>query len=99
MHARVTTLQVDPSRIDEVVSGLKENDVPQFEQMDGFKGMTLLVDRESGKVSGTTFWESEQAMQATEEQVKDARRRAAEAGGASEEPRVYRFEVALDTMV
>ena len=99
MHARVTTLTVDTSKIDDVVDGLRDNDIPNFEQMDGFKGMTILVDRDSGKVSGTTFWESEEAMKATEEQVKDARKRAAEAGGASGEPNVYRFEVALDTMV
>jgi heme-degrading monooxygenase HmoA len=99
VHARVTTLDVDPSKIDEMVGNLRENDVPRFEEMDGFKGMTLLVDRDSGKCSATTFWESEDAMKATEEQVKDARRRAAETGGASQEPKVYRFEVALDTMV
>ena len=98
MHARVTTLQVDPSKIDDVVAGLRDNDVPRFEQMEGFKGFTLLVDRDSGKVSGTTFWESQEAMEATEEEVKDARQRAAETGGASDEPHVYRFEVAVDTM-
>ena len=99
MHARVTTLQVDPSKIDDVVTNLRENQVPQFEQLEGYKGFTLLVDRGSGKVSGTTFWESEESMEASEEQVKDARKQAAEAGGASQEPNVYRFEVAVDTMV
>lgn len=98
MHARVTTLQVDPSKLDDVIAGLRDNEVPKFEQMDGFKGFTLLVDRDSGKLSGTTFWESQEAMEATEEQVKEARSRAAEAGGASAEPNVYRFEVAVDTM-
>jgi hypothetical protein len=38
-------------------------------------------------------------MEASEEQVKSARQEAAEAGGASQEPNVYRFEVAVDTMV
>ena len=98
MHARVTALQVDPSRLDDVVSRLRENEVPRFEQMEGFKGFTLLIDRGSGRVSGTTFWESEEAMNATEEQVKESREAAAEAGGASEPPKVYRFEVAIDTM-
>lgn len=99
MHARVTTLQADPSKIDDVVNNLRDNQVPQFEQLDGYKGFTLLVDRDSGKVSGTTFWESQEAMEASEEQVKQARQEAAEAGGSSQEPNVYRFEVAVDTMV
>jgi heme-degrading monooxygenase HmoA len=99
MHARVTTIQMDPARIDDAVRGLRENDIPQFEQIDGFKGFTLLVDREGGKAIGTSFWESADAMHASDEQVKGARQRAAEAGGASAAPQVELYEVAIDTMV
>jgi heme-degrading monooxygenase HmoA len=98
MHARISSLQMEPSRIDDAVSGLKERDLPEFEQIDGFKGFTLMVDRQSGKGVGVSFWESEEAMKASEEQVKGARERAAEAGGASAEPQVERFEVVIDTM-
>ena len=98
MHARVNTLQLDPSRIDDVVRRLEQEDVPTFQQIDGWKGFTLLVDRQSGKVIGTSFWESEEAMKASEDQVKDSRERAAETGGASGSPSVERFEVAVDTM-
>jgi hypothetical protein len=38
MHARVTTLQLDGSRIDEMVRRLEQEDVPQFRELDGFKG-------------------------------------------------------------
>ena len=99
MHARVTTIQMDPSRIDDAVQRLRDDDVPQFEQIDGFKGFTLLVDREGeGKAVGISFWESAEAMEASEDQVKDARERAAEAGGATEAPQVDLYEVAIDTM-
>jgi heme-degrading monooxygenase HmoA len=97
MHARVTTLQMDPSTLDEASAQLEKDDVPSFKELDGFKGMTLIGDRESGKTIALTFWESEDAMRASEEAVKDARRRAAETGRAAE-PQVERFEVLFDTM-
>ena len=97
MHARVTTLQMDPSTLDEASARLERDDVPSFKELDGFKGMTLIADRQSGKTIALTFWESEEAMRASEEAVKDARRRAAETGRAKE-PQVERFEVLFDTM-
>lgn len=97
MHARITTLQVQPDRVDDMAERLEEDDVPGFQQLDGFKGMTLLTDRQSGKTVAITFWESEQALQASEDAVKDARDRAAERGGSSSQ-QVERFEVLFDTM-
>lgn len=97
MHARVTTLQVQPERVDEMAERLEQDDVPGFRELDGFKGMTVLTDRESGKTVALTFWESEEAMRASEEAVKDARSRAAERGGSSSQ-QVERFEVLFDTM-
>jgi heme-degrading monooxygenase HmoA len=97
MHARVTTLDMDPSKVDEVRDRLEGEDVPEFKKLDGFKGMTLLTDRQTGKTIAVTFWESEDALRQSEEAVKGARRRAAESGDAGE-PQVERFEVILDTM-
>lgn len=99
MHARVTTIQMDPARIDEAASQLEEQDLPRFKEIDGFRGFTLFVDRSGGKVIGTTYWDSADQMQASEDEVRDARRRAADTGGSSAEPKVERFEVALDTFV
>jgi heme-degrading monooxygenase HmoA len=98
MHARVTTIQMDAGRIDDAVSQLESEELPRWKEMDGFKGFTLLVDRESGKIAGTTYWESKEAMDATEEAISASRERAAETGGASAPPAVERYEVAVDTM-
>jgi heme-degrading monooxygenase HmoA len=98
MHARISTLQLDAAKIDDVVGQLEEREVPEWEQMDGFKGFTLMADRQSGKAVGVSFWESADAMSASEEKVKGSRERAAETGGASGEPTVERFEVVIDTM-
>ncbi len=99
MHARMTTIQMDPDRIDQAVSQLEEQDLPTWKELDGFRGFTLFADRSSGKVFGISYWDSKEHMDSAEEVVKDARQRAADAGGASDEPQVERFEVALDTFV
>ena len=98
MHARSTTLQLDPARIDEAVRLLEEEDIPRWKEIDGFMGFTLFADRQSGKVVGTSYWDSAQAMQASEDTVRSSRERAAEAGGASSPPSVERYEVLVDTM-
>ncbi len=98
MHARVTTLQMDPARIDDAVRQLESEDIPGWKGIDGFKGFTLFVDRQSGKVVGTSYWESDQAMDASEDAVRPSRERAAKTGGASAAPSVERYEVAVDTM-
>jgi heme-degrading monooxygenase HmoA len=98
MHARVTTLELDPGRVDEAVRQLEEDSLPRWKEMDGFKGFTLIADRSSGKALGTTYWETADAMRASEDAMKEDRRRAAETGGASADPVVERFEVLVDTM-
>jgi uncharacterized membrane protein len=47
--------------------------------MEGFKGFVALGDRQSGKVLGVAFWESEEALRATEGAVSSVRSGAAEA--------------------
>src|SRR4028119_2105927 len=45
--------------------------------VEGFKGFVALGDRQSGKVLGVAFWESEEALRATEQAVSDVRSGAA----------------------
>lgn len=99
MHARMTTIQMDAGRIDQAVSQVEEDELPKWKELEGFEGFTLFADRSSGKVSAISYWDSKEHMDATEEAIRDARRRAAETGGATEEPQVEVFEVALDTFV
>jgi heme-degrading monooxygenase HmoA len=99
MHARVTTLQLQADRLDEAISRLEEEDLPSWRELDGFRGFTLCVDRSSGKVIGTSYWDSEEQMSASEEAIRPSRERAAETGGATSAPDVQTFEVALDTFV
>ena len=92
-------MQMDPTRIDDAVSEFQQNVLPTIKEIDGFKGFTLVADRSSGKVIGTSYWDSEEQMAASEEQVKQARQRTADAGGAQTPPQVEHFEVAHDTFM
>jgi len=98
MHARTGTLQVSPDRIDDVVRKLESEQIPRYQEQQGYKGFTVLADRQSGKVMGISFWESEADLQASEQLGDEARTQAA-ATGEADQPVVDRFEVLLDDMV
>ncbi|MFL5884229.1 MAG: antibiotic biosynthesis monooxygenase [Thermoleophilaceae bacterium] len=97
MHARMGRVTFSGDKADDVVTHVRENVVPQYEGADGFKGFTLLMDRSGGQAIGISFWESEDAMSASDSIGDDARSGAAQAGSGSDEGRSF-FEVAIDTM-
>ena len=81
MHARVSTLEGPPDRMDEGLRHVREQVLPLLQQQDGFKGFVALGDRQSGKLIGVSFWENEQAMRASEEVGNRTRNESAEAMG------------------
>ena len=83
MHARVTTLEIPPDRMDDATRHVQERVLPQLSQMEGFKGFVALGSRQSGKLQGVAFWESEEALRATDEAVVPVREGAAEAAGGT----------------
>jgi heme-degrading monooxygenase HmoA len=94
VYARVSTLEGPPELMDEGLRQAREVVLPQGRLMDGFKGMIALGDRHSGKTVGITFWESEEAMRASEEAANRLREESAEAGGDTIVS-VERYEVGL----
>ena len=92
MYARVSTLEGPPELMDESLRLAREVVLPQGRLMEGFKGMIALGDRHSGKTLGITFWESEEAMRASEEAANRLRSESAEASG-QEQAGVERYEV------
>jgi len=79
MYARVTTIEGAPDKVDDFTRQTQEQTLPKLQQMDGFKGFVALGDRQSGKVLGVSFWESEEALRATEEASSSVRSEAAQA--------------------
>ena len=83
MHARVTTLEVPPDRMDDATRYVQEQVLPRLSQMEGFKGFVALGSSQSGKLQGVAFWESEEALRATDQAVVSIREGAAEAAGGT----------------
>ncbi len=68
-------------KIDEGLRQVREQVLPRAKQLDGFKGLIALGDRQRGKTFRITFWESEEAMRASEEEANRVRSESAEASG------------------
>src|SRR5215213_2213726 len=79
MYARVTTIQGSSGKMDDAKGHTQEQTLPQLQKMEGFKGFLALGDRNSGKLIGVSFWESEEALRATDEAVSSVRSGVAEA--------------------
>jgi heme-degrading monooxygenase HmoA len=97
MHARTGRISFSSDKADDVTSHVRENIVPKYQERDGFKGFTLLLDRDGGEGIGISFWESEDAMKATDDLGDQARQGAADAGSGSDKGPQH-FEVTIDTM-
>ena len=98
MNARIGRVSFSSDKADDVVSHVRQEIVPRYEQSDGFKGFTLLLDRSGGQGIGISFWESESAMRAADDLGDQARQGAAAAGSGDDQGKQH-FEVAIDTMV
>jgi heme-degrading monooxygenase HmoA len=83
VHARLTTLEATPDRMDDVTREVQEHVLPQLQQLDGFKGFIALRDRVSGRLRGVALWESEEALRATDEAAARIRGGVAEATGGT----------------
>jgi serine phosphatase RsbU (regulator of sigma subunit)/heme-degrading monooxygenase HmoA len=77
VFARITTFYTaDPSPYGEpeLIHRLRIRGQEVLRQMDGFEGLYVFMDRQSGKLISITLWESEEAMQRSEESVRPLRK-------------------------
>ena len=93
MHARLTRIEGSPDQLDEMARRFEQETLPQIQGLDGFQGYSLLGDRSNGTAIAITYWQSAEAMQASEQAVQPLRQQAAESAGARAAPIVERYEV------
>src|SRR4051794_32134653 len=93
MYARSTTVRGKPQALDDAIAYVRDKVMPAVRQMDGCVGLSMLVDRESGRCIVTSAWADHDALAASAEGVAAMRRRAGEitAGPAD----VREWEIAL----
>ncbi len=97
MFARVSTFQGSADQTAEGIRVAREQILPVARLQDGFKGIFILFDRESGRSLSITLWETEEDMHASEEAALRARTESAEAAGEVVVG-VERYEVALQEL-
>lgn len=93
MYARSTTVQAHPESIDDGLAHVRDQVMPALRDIEGCVGLSMIVDRQSGRCIATTAWQSEEAMRASEDQLRPMRERAAEILGAR--PQVDEWEIAV----
>ena len=94
MYARSSTIMAQPERIDDGVAMVNNKLMSMLTHIDGCIGISLLVDRPSGRCIATTSWHSEDAMRASNARLEPVRQRLVETlGGDGVE--VQEWEIAM----
>lgn len=93
MHARSTTITGDPGSVDATVAFVRDEVMPMLTGMDGCVGMSLLADRELGRVIATSSWRDAEALHASDQALGPMRAEGGKILGGS--PHVEEWEVAV----
>ena len=96
MFARIGTWQGTPDELDRWISRAREHVKPAIRQDPGLEAAYWLVDRVGGKGLIVTFWESEEAMQASE--LARARRQAGTSAATGATVTTDRYEI-VDSLI
>ena len=94
MFVRTTEVQADPTKVDDGIAMIRDEVFPAVTDMEGCVGMSLLVDRESGRCIATTAWQSKEATVGSADKVLSLRSRAEQSLGADGSD-VRQWEVAV----
>ena len=93
MYARTTTLRGNPQAVDDLIATVRDEVLPGLMQLEGCIGLSLLIDRDSGRAIATSACETEHPMRASAENARPLRDRAAQAFGGT--PEVQEWEIAV----
>lgn len=78
VYARSTTIQAQRDAIDTGIMHIRDQVMPALMDVDGCIGISLIVERESGRCIATSAWQDEDTMRASEARVDAIRSNAAE---------------------
>src|SRR3978361_192199 len=76
MYARSTTFRGDPAALDDGIAYTRDKVLPAVQQMDGCIGLSMLVDRGTGRCLVTTSWDAVDARHRSAEAVRGIRETA-----------------------
>ena len=96
MYARLSRFAgLPPERMDSTLRDFEQGQLRQLEQLEGFEGVVVGLDRSEGKAVAITFWDTRESLRASDKLADQARDAAVESTQPSREPIVDRYEVVL----
>ena len=97
MHVRISTFEGPPDVLESSIELGRTEVLAACEQLEGFQGLMLLADRQTGKSIALTFWESAEALRRSEEEANRIRQ---ESASQSHErvANVERYELDFDAL-
>jgi hypothetical protein len=93
MYARSTTTRGNPQALDDANAYMRDEVMPAMQEIDGFMGLSMLCERDTGRCIVTTAWSDEQTMRASTDKIRPMRERLLEVLGG--EPEVREWEIAV----
>jgi hypothetical protein len=75
VYARSTTIVAQSDRIDDGIALINDEVMPMMTEIDGCMGLSLLVERGSGRCIATSSWETAEAMRASDDRLQPIRQR------------------------
>ncbi len=93
MYARSTTFNGMPGNIDAGIAFIKSEAGPMLDKIEGCRGLSMVVDRETGHCIATSSWDNEASMRASDEQLRPLRDRGRDILGGSMQ--VDEWEIAV----
>jgi hypothetical protein len=93
MYARSTTILGNPETLDAGIDFVRDEAMPALMAMEGCAGMSLVMERSTGRVIVTSSWLTMEAMDASMSAAMPMRARGGEILGG--EPMVDMWEVAM----
>ncbi len=93
MYARSTTVLAHLKSIDAGVAHIRDEVMPTLLGMEGCIGLSMLVDRNTGRCIATSAWRTREAMLASERQLRPVRDHVVEILG--NRPQVDEWEIAV----
>jgi heme-degrading monooxygenase HmoA len=93
VYARSTTFQGMPGNIDAGIAFIKSEAGPRLDKVEGCRGLSMLVDRDTGHCIATRSWDHETAMRASDDQLRPIRDRGRDILGGSMQ--VDEWEIAV----
>jgi heme-degrading monooxygenase HmoA len=96
MYARSTTFRGEPRAIDDGIAHVRDDVLPRVLEMEGCVGLSMLVDRSTGRCIVTTSWDDADAMHRSAEAVAGIRATAIRTvQGVESEAEVAEWEVGV----